>query len=183
MSGSTRIRSCRYSAKATRRHNTAAGERDPGASSRRGHVPVLYRFLFLIVITDVQAVDPRDPFRPFLRSRRRVLELLFGPLLGSGYYHLLSVLRLLFALGRVASPPLAHGCLPACRPARRVLVSFVRLIGCVRAFTCRRAREAWDETTGGTSTHGDRSSVFRACHRPRLTCTTWPLRASSRKCR
>ena len=39
---------------------------------------------FRIFTTDVQAVDPRDPFRPFLRflrSRGRVLQLLFRPLL------------------------------------------------------------------------------------------------------
>ena len=109
MSGSTRIRSSQYSTKATRRHNAAANERDPGAISRRGHVPFSYRFLFLIVITDIQTVDSRDPSCPFLRSWWRVLQLLLCPLLGSGYYHLLSGLWLVLALSRLASPPLAHG--------------------------------------------------------------------------
>ena len=172
MAGSIRIRSCRYSAKATRRHNAADNERDPGGISRRGHVLVLYCFLFLIVITDIQAVDSRDPSCPFLRSWWRVLQLLLGPLLGSGYYHLLSGLWLLLALGRCGLTSSRSRCPPACRWARWALVPFVRLIGCVRAFTCRRAREAWDETTGETITHGDGSSVVRARHRPRLTCTT-----------
>ena len=42
----------------------------------------------------------------------------------------------------VASPPPAHTVRPACRPVRSALVSFVRLSGRLRAFTCRRAREA-----------------------------------------
>jgi hypothetical protein len=172
MSGSTRIRSCRYSAKAARRHNAAANERDPGAIACQGHVPVLYRFLFLIVITDIQAVDSRDPSCPFLRSWWRVLELLFGPLLGSGNYHLLSGLRLPFAVGRCGLTSPRSRCPPTYRPARRVLVSFVRLIGCVRALRADARARPWDETTGETITHGDGSSVVQARHRPRLTCTT-----------
>ena len=172
MSGSIRIRSCQYSAKATRMHNVARNERDPGAIARRGHVSVLYCFLFLIVITDIQAVDSRNPSCPFLRSWWRVLQLLLCPLLGSGYYHLLSGLWLVLALGRCGLTSSRSRCPPTCRLARWALVPFVRPIGCVRAFTCRRVREAWDETTGETITHGDGSSVVRARHRPRLTCTT-----------
>ena len=71
-----------------------AGRLLPGSRFR------LYCFLFLVIVSDVQTVDPRDPSCPFLRSRWRVLQLLFGPLLGSGYYHLLSDLWLPFALGR-----------------------------------------------------------------------------------
>jgi hypothetical protein len=183
MSGSTRIRSCRYSAKATRRHNAAANERDPGAIACRGHVPVLYRFLFLIVITDIQAVDSRDPSCPFLRSWWRVLQLLLCPLLGSGYYHLLSGLWLVLALGRCGLTSSRSRCRRRAAGARWALVPFVRLIGCVRAFTCRRAREAVRRDERGTSTHGDGSSALRARQRPRLTCTTCPVLTSSRKCR
>ena len=55
----------------------------------------------------------------------------------------------------------------------------VRPVGCVRTFTCRRAREGRDGTTGGTITHGDGSSVVRARQRPRLTWTARPASACS----
>lgn len=59
-------------------------------------------------LPDVKAPDARYLPRPFLRSRGRVLELLFRPLLGSGNYHLPSLLRLRFAFSRrEASPPFA----------------------------------------------------------------------------
>jgi hypothetical protein len=53
-----------------------------------------------------------------------------------------------------------------------VLVSFVRLIGCVRALRADARAKPWDETTDETITHGDGSSVAGARHRPRLTWTT-----------
>ena len=71
----------------------------------------------------------------------------------------------------VASPPLAHG--PRRRAAGhagRSSRSFVP--SAVYARLRADAREAWDETTGETITHGDGSSVVRAHHRPRLTWTT-----------
>jgi hypothetical protein len=75
-------------------------------------------FLFLVVISDVQAVDPRDPFHPFLRSRWRVLQLLFGPLLGSGYYHLLSGLRFLLTFRRCGLTSPRSQCPPGTLSAR-----------------------------------------------------------------
>jgi len=103
----------------------------------------LHRFLFAVVVADVQAINLRDPLCPFLRSRWRVLQLLFCPLLGSGYYHLLSGLCFLLAFRRcgLTSPSLTMPGQRA-RLARSALVPRVRLIGAVRAFTCRRAREA-----------------------------------------
>jgi len=59
----------------------------------------------------------------------------------------------------------------------------VRPVACVRAFTCRRAREGRDGTIGGTITHGDGSSVVRARQCPRLTWTARPAPACSRRCR
>src|SRR6266704_6173545 len=138
-------------------------KRDPGQGISPGSRFCLCTFL-LVVIAYVQTVDPRDLSCPFLRSRRRVLQLLFGPLLGSGYYHLLSGLYFLFAFGRVASPPLAHRGRPSCRLARSALVSFVRLIGCVRALRADARARWWDETTAETITHGDGSSVVWARH-------------------
>jgi hypothetical protein len=59
----------------------------------------------------------------------------------------------------------------------------VRPIACVRACTCRPAREGRDGTTCGTITHGDGSSAARARQRPRLTWTARPASACSRRCR
>ena len=53
----------------------------------------------------------------------------------------------------------------------------VRPVACVRAFTCRRACERRDGTTGRTITHGDGSSVIRARQRPRLTRMARPASA------
>jgi hypothetical protein len=59
----------------------------------------------------------------------------------------------------------------------------VRPVGCVRAFTCRRAREGRDGTISGTITHSDHSPVACARQRPRLTWTARPASAYCRRCR
>jgi hypothetical protein len=95
-------------------------QRGPGFRFFLGHVVILHLFLFLVA--DVEAVDSRDPLCLFLRSRRRVLQLFFRPLLRSGYYHLLSGLCFPCALGRcgLTSPRSRR---PGRRPVRHARCS------------------------------------------------------------
>jgi hypothetical protein len=53
--------------------------------------------------------------------------------------------------------------------------------GTCTCVTCRRAREPWDGTIGGTITHGEGSLVVCARQRPRLTWTARPAAACSRR--
>lgn len=132
----------------------------PAANSCRGQVLDLSCLLFLIVLSDVQAVDPRYPFHPFFRSRWRVLELFFGPLFGSGYYHLLSGVRSFLAFRRSGLTSFRSRCRLDCAgghvrcPSRR---SSRR--PCSRV-TCRRAHE------GGTGRPAGRALTATARRRP-----------------
>jgi hypothetical protein len=95
---------------------------------------------------------------------------------------LLARYRMMFSPG--PSPPLDRGGAgrSSCEPATPGACLTACLIGCGHAFTCRRARERRDETTGETITHGEGSLVVRARHRPRLTRTTRPALTCSRRC-